>query len=438
MKSRLIIKDGLIIDPARSLEVKGDLVVEDGKIIQSGPGAASSFNQNAEVIEAKGMIIAPGFIDFHCHLREPGFEDKETIKTGSLAAAAGGFTTICCMPNTQPSADSTSTLSYIRETAARDSRVRVLPIACVTVDRAGKTLAPMIELAEAGAVGFSDDGSPIADSWIMLRALEYSKPLGLPIINHCEDPALVANGQMNEGKISTLLGIPSSPAISEEVMIARDVRLAEYTGAWVHIAHISTAGGVEIVREAKRRGVRVTAEATPHHLSLTEEAVMNYDTNARVNPPLRTQEDIEALIEGLKDGTIDIIATDHAPHTSSDKNQEFSLAPAGISGFETALGVVMKLVHDGRLTMAEVVSKMTIAPAAILVGAGLKLGSLDNGSIADITIIDPGQRWVVDSNAFLSKGKNTPYNRMELKGKVAFTIVSGQIIFNGTKNSQTL
>ncbi|MDD3264959.1 MAG: dihydroorotase, partial [Dehalococcoidales bacterium] len=260
MKSKLILKDGLIIDPARSIEVRGDVVIEGGKIIDSGPGAAASHSENADVVELNGMIITPGFIDMHCHLREPGFEDKETIKTGSLAAAAGGFTTICAMPNTQPPADSASTLSFIAQTSTRDSLVRVLPIGCVTAGRAGRELAPMIELAGAGAVGFSDDGSPVGDAWIMLRALEYSKPLGLPIINHCEDLSLVANGQMNEGKISTLLGIPGNPSISEEVIIARDTILAEYTGAWVHIAHISTAGGVEIVRQAKRRGVRVTAE----------------------------------------------------------------------------------------------------------------------------------------------------------------------------------
>jgi len=334
------------------------------------------------------------------------------------------------MPNTQPPADSTSTISYIREVSARDSSIRILPIACVTLKRAGKELAPMTELAESGAIGFSDDGSPVADPWIMLRALEYSKPLRLPVINHCEEPSLVADGLMNEGKISTLLGLPGNPAISEEIMIARDARLAEYTGAWVHIAHVSTAGGVEIIREAKRRGVRITAEATPHHLSLTEEAVMNYDTNARVNPPLRTAEDVEALIEGLRDGTIDIIATDHAPHTINDKAQEFGVAAAGISGFETALAVLMGLVHHKKIKISDLVNKLTAAPAAMLTGTGLKIGTLEEGALADITIIDPERKWKVDSTAFLSRGKNSPFNGTELKGKVVMTIAAGNIVFN--------
>ncbi len=436
MKNRLIIKSGLIIDPACSIEKTADLIIEKGKIVASGTGLASLNNddkENTEVIDAQGMIVAPGFIDMHCHLREPGFEDKETIKTGCQAAAAGGFTTICCMPNTHPAADNTATLSYIKETAARDSEIRVLPIASVTVNRAGKELTPMIELAGAGAVGFSDDGSPVADPWIMLRALEYSKPLGVPVINHCEDPALVANGVVNEGKISVSLGLPGNPSISEEVMIARDVKLAESTGGWVHIAHISTAGGVDIIREAKKRGVKVTAEVTPHHLDLTEEAVAGYDTNALVNPPLRTAEDITALIAGLKDGTIDIIATDHAPHTVNDKTQEFGFAPPGISGFETALGVVIKLVHDGHIKMSEMIAMLTSAPSRLLVKTGLELGTLRAGSAADVTIIDPNRTWTVDENAFLSKGKNTPWRGMELKGKVMFTIAGGKIIFNGDK-----
>ena len=430
MTCKLIIKNGLIIDPSRSIEIIGDIVIENGRITGCGSGAAGSYNDSDTVIDGRGMIVAPGLIDMHCHLREPGFEKKETIKTGSFSAAAGGFTTICCMPNTKPVADNTAILSYIKETAARDSLIRVLPIASVTVNSAGKELVPMIELAKAGAIGFSDDGLPVADPWIMLRALEYSKPLGLPIINHCEDPALVANGLMNEGNVSISLGVPGTPSMSEEIMIARDVKLAEYTGAWVHIAHVSTAGGVEIIREAKSRGVRVTAEVTPHHLSLTEEAVMGYDTNARVNPPLRTLKDINALIEGLKDGTIDIIATDHAPHTASEKNQEFALAPAGISGFETAVGVVMKLVHEKKLTISELLSKMSFTPAGMLAATGLKLGTLEEGSIADITIINPDLVWTVETKNFYSKGKNTPLEGIELKGKAVATIAAGKIVFN--------
>ena len=430
MTYKLIIKNGLIIDPSRPIEIIGDIVIENGRITGCGSGAAGSYNDSDTVIDGRGMIVTPGLIDLHCHLREPGFEKKETIKTGSIAAAAGGFTTICCMPNTQPVADNTAILGYIKETAARDSLIRVLPIASVTVNSAGKELVPMIELAKAGAIGFSDDGLPVADPWIMLRALEYSKPLGLPIINHCEDPALVANGLMNEGNVSISLGVPGTPSMSEEIMIARDVKLAEYTGAWVHIAHVSTAGGVEIIREAKSRGVRVTAEVTPHHLSLTEEAVIGYDTNARVNPPLRTLKDIKALIEGLKDGSIDIIATDHAPHTASEKNQEFALAPAGISGFETAVGIAMKLVHEKQLTISELLSKMSFTPAGMLTATGLKLGTLEEGSIADVTIINPDLVWTVEAKNFYSKGKNTPLEGMELKGKAVATIAAGKIVFN--------
>jgi dihydroorotase len=430
MTCKLIIKNGLIIDPSRSIETLGDLVIENGRIARCGPGAAESSNDNDTIIDARGMIVTSGLIDLHCHLREPGFEKKETIKTGSIAAAAGGFTTVCCMPNTQPVVDNTSTLSYIKETSARDSLIRVLPIASITVNSAGKELTPMIELARAGAIGFSDDGLPVVDSWMMLRALEYSKPLGLPVIDHCEDPALVANGLMNEGNVSISLGVPGVPSISEEIMIARDVILAGYTGAWVHIAHVSTAGGVEIIREAKSRGVHVTSEVTPHHLSLTEEAVMGYDTNARVNPPLRTLKDINALIEGLKDGTIDIIATDHAPHTASEKNQEFGLAPAGISGFETAVGVCMKLVHEKKLTISELLSKMSFTPAGMLTATDLKLGTLEEGSIADVTIIDPDLVWTVEAKNFKSKGKNTPFEGMELKGKAVATIAAGKIVFN--------
>lgn len=430
MTCKLIIKNGLIIDPSRSMETIGDVVIENGRITGCGSGTAESYNDSDTVIDGHGMIVSPGLIDMHCHLREPGFEKKETIKTGSFAAAAGGFTTICCMPNTKPVVDNTATLGFIKETAARDSLIRVLPIASVTVNSAGKELVPMIELSKAGAIGFSDDGLPVADPWIMLRALEYSKPLGLPIINHCEDPALVANGLMNEGNVSISLGVPGTPSISEEIMIARDVKLAEYTGAWVHIAHVSTAGGVEIIREAKSRGVRVTAEVTPHHLSLTEEAVIGYDTNARVNPPLRTLKDINALIEGLKDGTIDIIATDHAPHTASEKNQEFGLAPSGISGFETAVGIAMKLVHEKKLTISELLSKMSFTPAGMLTATGLKLGTLEEGSIADVTIIKPDLVWTVEAKNFYSKGKNTPLDGMELKGKAVATIAAGKIVFN--------
>jgi len=422
--SDLIIKGGRIIDPAKNVDKVGDILITDGKIKSVGKELSSTLN--AEVMEAKGKVVCPGFIDLHCHLRQPGYEQKETIATGTRAAARGGFTTVCCMPNTNPPIDNLPLVEYVKSVAEKEGVVRVLPIGCITRGRKGEELADMVEMAQAGVVGFSDDGSYVKSARLMRRAIEYSLPLGLPIIEHCEDVELAADGVMNEGIIATRLGLCGLPAAAEEVAIARDIILAELTGVRLHIAHVSTRGSVELIRQAKKRGVKVTAEVTPHHLSLTEERVLGYNTNAKVNPPLRTQVDIDALIEGLKDGTIDAIATDHAPHMINDKLCEFGMAASGISGLETALGSLMGLVHQGRLDLTLLVAKLTSEPAKIL---GKKFGTLAVGSPADMTIFDPDKEWTVDVEKFASKGHNTPLNGEKLKGKVMTTIYGGQIVY---------
>ncbi|MDO8687335.1 MAG: dihydroorotase, partial [Dehalococcoidales bacterium] len=315
----LLIRGGRIIDPGQGIDVMGSLLIAEGKIAWLGTGEIMPPRSDYDVLPASGLIVCPGFIDLHCHLRQPGFDEKETVATGTLAAARGGFTTICCMPNTTPPLDNQATIEYVRSKAASEGVVRVLPIGCISKGRRGEELAPMSELAAAGVVGFSDDGAPVLNSGLMRQALEHSRVLGLPVIDHCEDATLSDGGLMNEGIVSRRLGLPGTPAAAEEIMVARDLALAELTGGWLHIAHVSTAGSVELIRRAREKGHRVTSEVTPHHLTLTEEKVMGYDTNAKVNPPLRTQRDIKALIQGLNQGVIDIIATDHAPHSEADK-----------------------------------------------------------------------------------------------------------------------
>ena len=380
----LLIKGGRLIDPSQGIDGIADLLVEDGVV--SGMAQHIDPPEHAEVIDATGMIVSPGFIDVHCHLREPGFEDKETIATGTLAAARGGFTTVCAMPNTNPTMDTASTLEYVLRKARDEAAVRVLPIGCVTKQSKGAELAEMGELAEAGAIGFSDDGNPVVNSNIMRQALSYSSALGLPIINHCEEPSLFHGGSMNEGWISNRLGIKGIPNSAEDIMVARDINLAELTGGRYHVAHLSTAGALELVRRAKERGMKnVTAEVTPHHLTLTDEAILGrtadgsngsgayapltsaaYDTTAKVNPPLREQADMEAMIQGLRDGVIDLIATDHAPHNRTDKECTFHEAAFGISTLETALGQLMALVHSGAIDLPLLIEKMTLAPARFL------------------------------------------------------------------------
>ncbi len=435
----ILIQNGRLLDPSQKLNENGSLLLAGGKIAWLGkaadnppfPDSPESPCQpdNCLVIEANNLLVCPGFIDLHCHLREPGFEEKETIATGSLAAARGGFTTICCMPNTEPPIDNRTVVDYVNNTAAKNAAVRVLPIGCITRGRRGESLAEMGELADAGVVAFSDDGNSVMNSRLMRQAMEYSKTFSLPLIEHCEDKLLVENGQMNEGIIATRLGLAGMPAAAEESIVARDIALAELTGARLHIAHVSTRGSVELIRQAKLKGIRVTAEVTPHHLTLTEEKVVGYNTLAKVNPPLRTAADVQALIQGLKDDIIDIIATDHAPHTEVEKLCEFAQAPFGISIFETALGSLMSLVHDGKLGLEILISKLTCGPAAVIGDKFGKLGTFSIGSPADVILIDPDREWLVDPRQFASKGKNTPLAGEKLKGRIMATFYQGKLVY---------
>jgi len=435
----LLIRGGRLIDPSQGWDGVGDVFISNGKIGRMSDKSGQQPQKDTPIIDADGLVVCPGFIDLHCHLREPGFEDKETIASGTTAAARGGFTTICCMPNTNPPLDTRSAVEYVKKTAEMKGMVRVLPVGCITKGRQGKELVEMAELAESGVIGFSDDGDPVSSSRVMSLAMEYAHDLGLPIFTHCEDKELSNGGLMNDGWLSTRLGLRGIPAVAEEVMVARDIALSKLTGARLHICHVSTAGSVELIRHAKERDVAVTAEVTPHHLILTEERVMGtqlgrgnqicYDTNAKVNPPLRTREDAEVLVQGLNSGVIDAIATDHAPHTLMDKMCEFGLAAFGISGFETALGCLMSLVHEDRLSLNVLVERLTLAPAGIV---GIKyggLGTLKTGSVADVVLFDPNREWDVSSQLFFSKGKNTPFEGYKLRGKVSMTIVAGQVVY---------
>ncbi len=425
----LLIQGGEIIDPGRGMDEIGSLLITEDRISWLGWGEELPPQSGYDVLHARGLIVCPGFIDLHCHLRQPGFEEKETIATGTRAAAKGGFTTVCCMPNTNPPLDNPAAIDYAKSKAVEEGLVRVLPVGCLSEGRKGERLVDMEGLASAGVVAFSDDGEPVMNSNIMRQALEHSRAIGLPVIDHCEDKALTGGGQMNEGVVATRLGLGGIPAVAEENMVARDLALAELAGGRIHIAHVSTEGSVELIRRAKEKGIPVTAEVTPHHLTLTEEKVASYDTSTKVNPPLRTERDIRALIQGLKENVIDIIATDHAPHTEADKRCDFTLAPFGISVFETALGSLMKLVHDGQITLATLISKLTCEPARIIGDRFGKLGTLAIGTPADVTIFDPGKEWVVDITTFVSKGKNTPLAGSTLKGRVMATIYQGRLVY---------
>jgi len=425
----LLIRGGRIIDPSQGIDETGSLLISEGKVLWLGKGEITPPHPEYDVLHAEGLIVCPGFVDLHCHLRQPGFEEKETIATGTQAAARGGFTTVCCMPNTSPPLDNPATIDYVKSMAATEGVVRVLPIGCISKSRAGEELAELGELASAGAIAFSDDGEPAKTSRLIRQALDYSRDLDLPIIDHCEDTNLSKGGVMNEGTTSTSLGLPGIPNTAEDIIVARDLALAELTGGWLHVAHATTEGSVDLIRRAKEKGVRVTAEVTPHHLTLTEERVTGYDTSAKVNPPLRTRKDIQALIQGLNEGVIDIIATDHAPHTPAEKARDFASAPFGISGFETALGSLMSLVHGGQLTLVTLISKLTYAPAKIIGNKYGKLGTLTIGTSADVIIFDPNMDWTVDTKAFASKGKNTPLAGSVLKGKVMATIAQGKLVY---------
>lgn len=422
---RLLLRGGRVIDPASETDGTLDVLIEDGRIERIGRGVTSD---GAEEIDLAGKVVCPGFIDMHVHLREPGQEWKETIATGTEAAARGGFTSVACMPNTVPVNDSRSVTEFIVTQAAEQGVVAVHPIGCVTKGQQGKELAEMEDMLDAGARGFSDDGVAVETSLMMRRALEYSKIFDVPIIDHCEERTLVDGGVMNEGAVSTALGLRGWPTTAEDLIVQRDILLAEDTGGAFHVAHMSTARSAQFVREAKARGVRVTCEATPHHLALTDEAVRGYDTNAKMNPPLRHERDRQALIAALADGTIDAIATDHAPHHVDEKGVEFSLAPFGIVGLETAVSICLdRLVHAGAIGWSRMVELLTTGPAGIL---GLDAGRLIEGATADVTVIDPERRITVDPRQFASKSRNTPFAGWELRGAPLLTIVRGRVVYD--------
>jgi len=423
----LIIRNGHIIDPSQGIDGKGDLLVEDGRI-KGVKTQDSRFKiqdeSDHEIIDADGLYVLPGLVDMHVHLREPGYEYKETIKTGTMAAVRGGFTSVCCMPNTKPVNDNETVTEFILRKAYAEGACYVYTIGAVTKDQKGEELAEMGMMREAGCVAFSDDGLPVMNSLLMRRALEYSRVFGVPVISHSEDLGLSAGGVMNEGPLSLMLGLRGIPAEAEVIMIKRDIELAALTGGRLHIAHVSTAGGVGAVREAKKAGIEVTAETCPHYFSLTEEAVRDYNTNAKVNPPLRTDRDVEAVKEGLSDGTIDVIATDHAPHHMDEKLCEFDRAASGISGLETALPLCLRLVEDGVLSMSELVMKMALNPARI---TGTGKGSLKRGSTADILLLDVNREFMVDAGGFASMGRNTPFEGWQLRGRPVVVICKGWI-----------
>ncbi|UCC16784.1 MAG: dihydroorotase [Dehalococcoidales bacterium] len=429
MNQPLLFRGGRIIDPGRRHDQIGDLLIDSDGILRFLDSSTVISDSDFRIIDTRGMIVCPGFIDLHCHLRQPGFEEKETIASGSRAAAKGGFTTVCCMPNTSPTLDNPETIKLVQDIALHDSPIRVLPIASITMGRQGRELSDFRELSSLGVEGFSDDGVSVSNENLMHNALVNCHGLGLPLIEHCEVPEIAGDGVINEGEVSKKLGLKGIPDAAEEQMVARDIRLGSKTGGWVHIAHASTSGTVELIRKAKLKGIRVTAEVTPHHLTLTEDDITNQGTAAKVNPPLRTQADIEALIEGLNDGTIDIIATDHAPHTKADKACDMVKAAFGISVFETALGSLMMLVHNGRSTLNTLIDKLTRQPALLLGERYGITGMLEDNKLADIVIIDPDREYVVDPEEFISKGKNTPLAGATLKGKVMATISRSEMVF---------
>jgi dihydroorotase len=429
---KIIIKGGRIIDPFQGLDSEGDILIEEGRIsrVTLNPQKAKGQKTRSagavdELIDAKGMIVMPGLIDMHTHLRAPGLEYKETIGTGTKAAVRGGFTAVCSMPNTNPVNDNAGITEFILRESEAKGQCTVYPIGAITKGQKGEELAEMGMMRDAGCVAFSDDGRPVMNGSVMRRALEYSKVFDVPIISHSEDLTLSNGGMMNEGLLSTTMGLKGIPSTAEEVMVYRDIALSALTGGRIHIAHVSTKGSVGIIREAKKRGIRVTAETCPHYFSLTEDAVKGYNTNAKVNPPLRTVKDAEAVKEGLKDGTIDVIATDHAPHGMEEKLREFDLAPSGISGLETALPLSLRLVDEGVLTLSGLVEKLSLNPSGIL---GIEGGRLMESSPANIVIVDISKDFTVNAKEFFSKGKNTPFDGWTLKGMPLITIWKGRVL----------
>jgi dihydroorotase len=419
----ILIKGGHVIDPGRFNGI-ADVLIEDGKISAVAPTLAAP--AGAPVIQAAGLLVLPGFVDLHVHFREPGFEYKETIQSGTAAAVAGGFTSVCAMPNTNPVNDNQSVTEFMLDRARAAGNAHLYPIGAITKGSEGKELAEIGDLRRAGCVAISDDGKPVMNSLVMRRAMEYARAFDVPVVDHCEDLHLSEGGCMNEGLLSTELGLPGIPSAAEDVMVARNVSLAELTGARLHLAHISTAGSVRMVREAKSRGLKVTAEACPHHFTLTEELTRGYNTHAKMNPPLRTWQDVQAIKEGLRDGTIDVIATDHAPHATQEKQQEFTEAPFGIVGLETALSLTLALVEEGVLTIVSAVDKLATAPAKAF---SLCAGTLAVGAPADVVIVDQHRQWEVDPSRFRSKSRNTPFAGWKVKGRVTTTIVAGRVVF---------
>jgi dihydroorotase len=423
----LMIRNGRVIDPTQRLDAQLDVLLVDGSVAQVG---ANLQHEGASVFDAAGCIVCPGLIDVHVHLREPGGEHKETIQTGARAAAAGGFTAVCAMPNTDPPIDDPASVGYVRAAGLRSGGARVYPVGCVSIGQKGERLTEIGEMVEAGAVAITDDGHPVADAGLMRLALEYAQSFDIPVANHCEEKSLSRGGSMNEGLVSTRLGLTGIPNAAEDVMIARDLMLGELTGGRLHIQHVSTRYGVELIRQAKARGVRVTAEGTPHHFCLTDGAVEGYRTEAKVNPPLRAETDRQAVLEGVRDGTLDVIAADHAPHHYDEKEQAFEDAPFGMVGLETALGLVLtSLVAPGLMNFTDLVERMSCAPARAF---GLAGGSLRVGAVGDVTVFDPRPRWTVDPARFLSKSRNTPFTGWELQGQVRLTVVGGTVVWGKT------
>ncbi|MBI5098188.1 MAG: dihydroorotase [Nitrospirae bacterium] len=436
---KILIKNGRIIDPLQDIDRKGDILIEDGKIREitlvrkrgsaearkkKVPDFRASELSNFRTIDASGCIVIPGLVDMHTHLREPGFEYKETIKTGTKAAVRGGFTSVCCMPNTNPVNDTIAVTEFIIKKTLKEGSCTVYPIGAITKGQNDEELAELEALKRSGCIAFSDDGRPVANSLIMRHALEYSKIFDVPIISHCEDLHLSEGGVMNEGFVSTILGLRGIPKAAEEIMVARDLTLCRLTGGRLHIAHVSSEGSVRLIRDAKARGINVTAETCPHYFSLTDESLISYDTNLKVNPPIRTEKDVEAIKQGLKDGTIDVIATDHAPHHIDDKTKEFDAASFGISGLETAFSLGLQLVGQEVLDLKQLIMKMSVTPSNIM---RIPKGTLSSGADADLAIINLEHSFVVDSSRFLSKGKNSPFNGWTLKGTVEKTIAMGKV-----------
>ncbi|MEK6591322.1 MAG: dihydroorotase [Nitrospinota bacterium] len=428
MKEKILIKKGRVIDPANRIDAILDILIENGKIVEIGKELLIP-NPELRTIHASHKLVVPGLIDMHVHLREPGYEYKETIKTGTEAALAGGFTSIACMPNTKPVNDNQSVTEFIMDKAKKEGVVNVYPVGAITKGLEGKELSEIGELKSAGVVAITDDGRPVMNSELMRRAMEYASMFDLLIISHCEDLFLSDGGVMNEGFISTELGLKGIPNAAETVMVARDIALAELTGSKLHIAHVSTAGAVGLMREAKLRGIKVTCETAPHYFTLTEREIKGYNTNAKTNPPLRSEDDLRAIGEGLKDGTIDVIATDHAPHSAFEKDVEFDRAPFGIAGLETALSLTLKLTGEGVISIPDAIAKLTINPARVL---NLNKGTLSVGGDADITIINPEKEWLIDVARFKSKGKNSPFHGYKVKGGIEIVIVQGDIRYDTT------